>query len=49
MTEIDTFYVDSEPTEVMRYDLQGRRLDAPQRGLNIIKMSNGTTKKVVVK
>ena len=39
----------SESTEVMRYDLQGRRLDAPQRGINIIRMSNGTTKKVFVK
>ena len=31
------------------YSPEGRRLDAPQRGINIIKMSNGTTKKVVVK
>lgn len=48
-TGIEALRVVSEPTEVMRYDLQGRRLDAPQRGINIIKMSNGTTKKVVVK
>lgn len=31
------------------YDLRGNRLDAPNHGLNIIKMSDGTTKKVMVK
>ena len=31
------------------YDLNGRRLLAPQRGTNIIRMHNGTTKKVVVR
>lgn len=31
------------------YNANGVRLSAPQRGLNIVKMSNGTTKKVVVK
>ena len=31
------------------YTLDGRRLDAPQKGLNIIRMSNGTTRKVFVK
>ena len=31
------------------YDLQGHQLAQPKKGLNIIKMSDGTTKKVVVK
>ena len=31
------------------YSPEGRRLNAPQRGINIIRMSNGTTKKVFVK
>ena len=31
------------------YDLQGHKLNAPQRGINIIRMSDGTTRKVVVK
>ena len=31
------------------YSPKGCRLDAPQRGINIIKMSNGSTKKVFVK
>jgi hypothetical protein len=36
-------------TEVERYDMRGRRLDAPQRGLNIVRMSDGTVRKVVVR
>lgn len=31
------------------YDLNGRRLSAPQKGVNIIKMSDGRTVKVLVK
>lgn len=34
---------------VARYSLDGRRLTAPQRGVNILRMSDGTTRKVVVK
>lgn len=35
--------------EVARYNLQGVRIYAPQPGVNILKMSDGTTKKVLVK
>jgi len=31
------------------YDLQGHQLAQPKKGLNIIKMSDGTTKKVIIK
>ena len=31
------------------YTIDGKRASEPQRGLNIIRMSNGTTKKIVVK
>jgi hypothetical protein len=31
------------------FDLQGRQLPAMQRGLNIVRMSDGTTKKVMIK
>ena len=31
------------------YDLQGRRLDGPQRGVNIIRKSDGSIRKVVKK
>ena len=30
-------------------DLQGRRLASPQKGINIIRQSDGTTRKVIVK
>ena len=30
------------------YSLDGKRLAKPQRGLNIIRMSDGTTKKVII-
>ncbi len=35
--------------EVARYSVDGRQLSAPQPGLNIIRMSNGTSRKVWVK
>ena len=31
------------------FDLSGRKLDKPQTGINLIRMSDGTTKKVMVK
>lgn len=34
---------------VERFDASGRRLSAPQKGLNIVRMSDGTVKKVMVK
>ena len=35
--------------EVARYNIQGKRLSSPQSGLNIVRMSDGTVKKVWVK
>lgn len=35
--------------EVGRYDMQGRSIEGSQHGLNIVKMSDGTTRKVLVK
>lgn len=35
--------------EVARYDVHGRLLVAPKKGLNIIKMSDGTVRKEIVK
>jgi hypothetical protein len=37
------------PAEIIRYSLDGRRLAAPQKGVNIIRMSDGSTRKVIVK
>lgn len=39
----------SPRTEVTRYNLNGQRITAPKHGLNIIKYSDGTVKKVLVK
>ena len=39
----------SELKEVARYTIDGRRISTPQRGLNIVKMSDGSTIKVLVK
>lgn len=36
-------------TEVARYDIHGRLLSQPTNGINIIKMSDGSVKKVIVK
>ena len=32
-----------------RYTLDGRKMSAPHKGLNIMKMSDGTIRKVMVK
>ena len=39
----------SNATEVARYTIDGRAISAPQTGVNIVKMSDGTVKKVLVK
>ncbi len=36
-------------TEVSRFTAEGKRLSAPQKGINIVRMSDGSTHKVVVK
>lgn len=40
---------DENATEVARYSLDGTLLSAPTKGVNIVKMSDGTTRKVIVK
>ncbi len=39
----------SKATETARFSADGMRLASPQRGINIVRMSDGTTRKVVVK
>ena len=39
----------TDANESARYTLDGRQITAPQHGLNIIKMSDGTVRKVMVK
>lgn len=48
-TGIDTVGVAGGVVEVARYTVDGKRLSAPRKGVNIIRMSDGTTRKVVVK
>ena len=46
---IDDANVAEDVHEVAYYSLDGRRLDAPQKGVNIVKFSNGKTMKKVKK
>lgn len=39
----------ADATEIARYSIDGTMLSAPAKGINIIKMSDGTTRKVIVK
>ncbi len=48
-TAINGVVSDGNSVETARYSLDGVRLSAPQKGLNIVKLSNGKTMKVMVK
>ena len=39
----------NDAIEITRYDIHGRLLSEPARGINIIKMSDGTTRKEIIK
>ena len=41
--------VSTDKREVARYTVDGRRINAPVKGINIVKYADGTTKKVVVR
>ncbi len=41
--------IDCNAIEVSRYDIHGRLLSEPTRGINIVKMSDGTTRKEIIK
>lgn len=38
-----------KPVAMQYYSLDGKQLSAPQKGINVVKMSDGTSKKVLVK
>ena len=40
---------DAQAEETERYNVGGQRISTPQKGLNIVKMSDGTTRKVMCK
>lgn len=48
-TGIDKTTTSTDVEEVSRYSLNGQRLAVPVKGLNIVKYSDGTVRKVVVK
>ena len=47
-TGIDKVTTSTEAKELSRYSVNGQRLSAPAKGLNIVKYSDGSVKKVVV-
>ena len=47
-TGIKTVSATSDVKEVFRYSVAGQKLDAPVKGLNIVKYSDGSIKKVAV-
>ena len=47
-TGIDKVTTSTDAKEVSRYAANGQRLSAPAKGLNIVKYSDGSVKKVVV-
>ena len=46
---VEGIEADDNAIEVARYDIHGRLLSEPTRGINIVKYNNGTTRKEVVK
>lgn len=48
-TDINKTTVSSEVQEVARYSLNGQRLTAPTKGVNIVKYSDGNVRKEIVK
>ena len=48
-TDINKTTVSSEVQEVARYSLNGQRLIAPTKGVNIVKYSDGSVRKEIVK
>ena len=48
-TGVNSLKADNDLRPEATYSLDGRRLSNPQLGLNVIRMSDGTTKKVMIK
>lgn len=47
-TGIDKTTISTDVEEVTRYSVNGQRLSAPTKGLNVVKYSDGSVKKVAV-
>ena len=48
-TAISSVEDSAEVREVARYSVDGKRISKPQTGVNVVRFSDGTVKKVVVK
>lgn len=48
-TGITDTQTSADVREIARFTIDGKRINQPQRGINIVKYSDGTVKKVVVK
>ena len=48
-TNFCTGKADDTAKEKDRFDMRGHKLDTPQYGVNIVRMNDGTARKVVVK
>ncbi len=48
-TRVDDAAAEGPATVEAVYDLQGRKLDAPTKGVNLLRLSDGSVKKVIVK
>jgi len=46
---IEEVKASEDATENARYDIQGRKIAQPQKGINIIRYSDGSTRKVLIK
>lgn len=46
---IEEVLSDGDAVPVEYYDIMGRQIEGPRHGINIVKMSNGTAKKVLVR
>jgi hypothetical protein len=46
---IEELLIDENAVPVEYYDIMGRQYDSLQNGVNIVKMSDGSVKKVLVK
>lgn len=48
-TGVENISINNNAVEVARYDIYGRKLNEATIGVNIVKYSDGTTKKVIIK
>lgn len=48
-SSVENISVNYEPTEVGRWTLDGRHIKTPVKGINIVRYSDGTTRKIIVK